>query len=138
MLDATNTDLAPFSAGGGKLILWHGEADPAISAAGTAAYYERVVAQSGGQDRADAFLRYYTAPAVHHCGGGPGAAAVDLVTPLDAWVSHATAPAKLVATHPPSGADASVLSRPLCTYPMYPSYNGAGDLNAAASFTCKR
>jgi Tannase and feruloyl esterase len=138
MLDATNTDLGPFSAAGGKLILWHGEADPAISAAGTAAYYQRVVAQTGGQDRADAFMRYYPAPGVHHCGGGPGVNVVDLVTTLDVWVTKATPPQNLVATHAAPGAGAAALSRPLCTYPTYPRYDGTGDLNAAASFTCQR
>jgi hypothetical protein len=27
-------------------------------------------------------------------------------------------------------------SRPLCDYPKWARYNGTGDVNAAASFTC--
>nr|WP_311548340.1 tannase/feruloyl esterase family alpha/beta hydrolase [Paraburkholderia sp. Cpub6] len=27
-------------------------------------------------------------------------------------------------------------TRPLCQYPAWPSYNGAGDVNSASSFTC--
>jgi hypothetical protein len=38
--DATDPDLAPFAAAGGKLILWHGLADPHISPLNTVAYYQ--------------------------------------------------------------------------------------------------
>jgi hypothetical protein len=29
-----------------------------------------------------------------------------------------------------------ISSRPMCRYPLYPRYNGQGDPNGAASFTC--
>lgn len=40
--DATDPDLSAFAASGGKLILWHGWADPGISPVGTIAYDQAV------------------------------------------------------------------------------------------------
>ena len=46
--NATNPDLSQFQARGGKLILYHGWADPAISPYGTLAYYQAVEDTMGG------------------------------------------------------------------------------------------
>ena len=40
LYSATNPDLRPFAASGGKLILWHGWADQHISPQGTIQYWE--------------------------------------------------------------------------------------------------
>ena len=138
-LDATNTDLQPFRNHGGKLILWHGGSDPALSARTTTGYYQGAVAAAGGQASADAFTRFYITPGVTHCGGGPGADSSDLLTALDSWVDKGTAPDVLASSK--LAADGSVsLSRPLCRYPQYPRYTGpANDAAAArlaANFSC--
>lgn len=130
LLDATSADLTAFRARGGKLILWHGLADYAISAWQTRDYYERVVAAAGGQESADAFVRFYAAPGVDHTGGGPGAPISDLLGALDAWVEEGSAPGDLLAYR---GLSAPL--RPLCRYPTYPRYDG-GDTAAASSFHC--
>ncbi|KFE72483.1 tannase/feruloyl esterase family alpha/beta hydrolase [Hyalangium minutum] len=137
LVSANNPDLGRFRARSGKLILWHGGADPAISETGTAEYYKRVVQAAGGQAAADAFVEYFPAPGVNHCGGGAGADTVDLLTALENWVEKGVAPsqAKLVATKF-NQTGASVLSRPLCKYPRYPRYKGTGDIHSADSFTC--
>jgi feruloyl esterase len=136
--EANNADLRPFISSGGKLILWHGANDPAISYKGTVEYHQRV-GQQVGQSELARFSRLYVAPGVNHCSGGPGADNVDLLTPLDAWVTEGTAPEQLTATK--FNADRSVsLTRPLCTYPQYSRYTGpANDLNAAKlaqNYTC--
>jgi hypothetical protein len=136
LLDASDPDLSDFRASGGKLILWHGLADPALAAAETAAYYERAVKHAGGRAEADEFLRYFTAAGVYHCIGGPGADWVDLLGSLDAWVSDGTAPDDLVATSGPFSTRPTPISRPLCAYPSYPRYVGSGDSNVAASYSC--
>ena len=129
--DATSADLRPFESSGGKLILWHGGNDAALSVNSTTAYYANVVSAMGNRSNADEFVRYYIAPGVNHCSGGPGADNVDLLAQLDAWVTKGQAPETLEARK--LAADGStVLSRPLCVYPQYPRYTGpANDATAA-------
>lgn len=134
LLDATDPDLSAFAARGGKVILWHGWADYAISAYGTLRYYERVVAAAGGQDAADAFVRFYTSPAIDHTGTGRGAPLFDLLGALDAWVEDGTAPGDLIAYRLEEGTE--IPFRPLCRYPTYPRYVGSGDPGSATSFMC--
>jgi hypothetical protein len=50
--------------------MYHGWADPAISAYGTLDYHEKVTKAVEGAREADAFLRTYLAR-WHHCSGGP-------------------------------------------------------------------
>jgi feruloyl esterase len=128
--DATNVDLRPFQNSGGKLILWHGENDAALSYRTTTEYYTNMVAAVGGQGTADTFTRLYLAPGVNHCAGGPGADVADLLGALDAWVDKGTAPGTLEASKIVAGANA--FSRPLCQFPRYPRYTGpSSDAEAA-------
>jgi len=136
LADANDAALTGFKAHGGKLILWHGTTDPAISVNGTTDYYNRVVTAAGGQAAADGFVRYYKAPGVAHCLGGPGADTADLLSALDTWVSGGAAPATLTARKLDPTNGATLFSRPLCVHPKYPRYNGSGDVNAASSYTC--
>ena len=135
--DATNTDLRPFL-NRGKLIVWHGGNDAALSYKSTAEYVAGVSAAVGGQSVAEGFMRFSVAPGVDQCAGGPGADDVDLLKPLDAWVTRNTAPANLVANK--IVANALSFSRPLCRFPQYPRYTGAANDAAAAklasSYTC--
>ena len=130
--DATNTDLRPFKASHAKLILWHGGNDAALSYKATTAYYQGVTASVGGQAAADEFVRYYIAPGVDHCSGGPGADQTDLLAALDDWVSNNKAPGTLSAAK--LGANgAPQLARPLCVYPQYARYTGPANDAAAAA-----
>jgi hypothetical protein len=123
--DATNPDIRPFINSGGKLILWHGGNDAALSVNSTAEY------------RANP--RFYVAPGVDHCAGGPGADASDLLTALDQWVTKGVAPATLTAEKR-DATGAVAFARPLCQYPQYLRYTGpANDAAAAklaANYTC--
>jgi hypothetical protein len=134
--DSTDTHLANFRARQGKLILYHGLADSAISPKDTEAYYQSVVQASGGRAEADKYVRAFFNPGVGHCSGGPGPDTVDLLTPLVNWVESGSdaAMASITATKVTQGA--TVLSRPLCMYPQYPRYQGTGAVNAASSFVC--
>lgn len=135
LVDATDPDLSAFAARGGKLIVWHGLADYAVSARSTALYYSRVVSTLGGQDAADRSLRFYTSPGVGHLNDGPGAGTTDFLRALIGWVETGAAPGDLVSTKANQPAGAPALSRPLCRYPTYPRYD-AGDPNDASSFHC--
>ncbi len=154
VLDATDPNLEAFRDRGGKLILYHGWNDPAISAINTIDYYDSVVGAMG-KDAVGSFVRLYMAPGVQHCAGGPGPSQFgQVVTPgsdaghslqkaLEQWVETGSAPAAIVATKyaAPSAPDAPrtpALTRPLCPYPEVAAYTGAGDTASAANFTCKR
>ena len=136
--DATRTDIRPFQNSGGKLLLWHGGNDSALSSNATIEYYNNVKTTIGAAN-ADSFVRLYIAPGVDHCAGGPGADSSDLLSALDAWVDKGSAPATLVADKK-DAAGTTLFSRPLCGYPKYPRYTGpANDANAAklaSSYTC--
>jgi hypothetical protein len=140
--DATATDLSPFVNSGAKLILWHGGNDAALSKNSTAEYYRNVVAAIGGQSAAEAFMRFYIAPGVDHCAGGPGADSTDLLAALDGWVVGDTAPATLLAQKLEPMSTTVAFERPLCQYPMYPRYTGPANDAAAAklasSYSCSR
>ena len=99
LFDSTNPDLSRFAGRGGKLILFHGWADPHISPLNTIAYHDAVRAQMGVA-RAEAFERLYLMPGMGHCSGGEGPSAFDLLTPVMAWVERGTAPDGIV-THTP-------------------------------------
>lgn len=139
LLNATRTNLGPFNASGGKLLLWHGGTDPALSVKNTTQYYQDVVAAAGGQANADAFTRYYVAPGVNHCAGGPGADKADLLAAMESWVENGTAPGQLTAAQVAVG-NVTNFTRPLCRHPQYPRYTGPiGDANAArlaVNYTC--
>ncbi len=55
-LDATATDYRAFSAGGGKMIIYHGWSDPALSAYTSINHYETAVAQDFEPDRGGALV----------------------------------------------------------------------------------
>ena len=97
LYDATNPDLSAFAKAGGKLIIWHGWADPHISPLNSIAYHEAVQRQLGKAATA-AFERLYLLPGLHHCAGGEGPSQLDLLTPLLAWVEQGRAADAIIAT----------------------------------------
>jgi hypothetical protein len=150
-LDATDPDLAKFAARGGKLILYHGWNDPAISPWNTIAYYQKVQ-KAMGAEKAAGFTRLYMAPGMEHCSGGPGPNAFGqfgaatakgeqfgLFDSLQAWVEKGAPAEEVFATKYAPGADGKIkaaMTRPLCAYPKVAKYKGAGDTNDAANFAC--
>jgi feruloyl esterase len=87
-------------------------------------------------------MRFYIAPGVNHCAGGPGADSTDLLAALDAWVEDGTAPQSLIARKLDRTSGAVAFARPLCEYPQFPLYTGpANDAAATAlatNYTCSR
>jgi hypothetical protein len=59
---------------------------------------------------------------------------IALVDVLDAWVENGEAPGTLVAPDVREGSNNR--TRPICQFPLWPRYNGTGDINDAASFAC--
>ena len=135
LFSPTNPDLSKLRGRGGKLILYHGWADPALSALATIAYYGDVVKRSGGRQQSDRFVELFMAPGMHHCQGtGPGPNRFDMLTALDEWVDHGNAPTRVVAAHATNGVVDR--TRPLCPYPQVAKYLGRGSVDTAESFQC--
>ncbi|MEZ5419506.1 MAG: tannase/feruloyl esterase family alpha/beta hydrolase [Vicinamibacterales bacterium] len=135
ILSPDDPDLRPFRKAGGRLIVYHGWADPGISALGTLDYVERVAAAVGGQAEADRFLRTFFVPGMHHCSGGPGVDRFDMLTALERWVEQGEAPSRIRAARVADGA--VVRSRPLCPHPQTAVYTGAGSIDDETSFECR-
>ena len=149
VLNATEANLKAFKARGGKLILYHGWNDAAISALNTINYYNELVRKMGARE-SEAFARLYMVPGMQHCSGGPGTdsfgqggtdardARRNMETALEQWVEKGIAPDAIVATKY-EGRDASTgvkMTRPLCPFPQIAKYNGTGDTNDARNFVC--
>lgn len=149
--NATNPDLSAFAARGGKLILYHGWADPAIPPYGTLAYYQAVIDTAGGLEAAQEYARLYMVPGMFHCSGGDAPNTFDLLGPIQDWVENGAAPEQIIATQygggsasggfadpTAGGSDAGevVRTRPLCPFPLQQTYDGSGDIDDAASFSC--
>jgi hypothetical protein len=124
-------DLSDFRDAGGKVVMWHGTADQLIPFRGTVDYYDRVVRAMGGTAKTERFARFFVAPGVQHCGGGPGATPVNALDAVVQWVEHDKAPAELVGQMTDSSG--TVTTRPVCRYPAVAMYAGNG---GTGGFTC--
>jgi feruloyl esterase len=132
-LDANDPDLSPLAANGGKLLLYHGWADPGITPYSTVSYYESVI-DTMGADAADS-IRLFMVPGMGHCGGGEGPGTFDAIGVIDQWVTSGTAPDRIVASRSRGGVVDR--TRPLCPYPQIAVYGGAGSTDLAGNFVCR-
>ena len=151
VLNANSTDLGAFRGHGGKLIMYHGWADPLIPSPSSINYFNALVANDshgfqqvsfGGNNsqalqRTQSYARLYMVPGMYHCSGGPGPNTFDALTPLVNWVEGGAAPESLVATKYVNDTPPAVqMTRPLCVFPKVAKYTGSGSTSIAANFTC--
>ena len=153
-INSTNPDLSAFRKAGGKLIQYHGWADPSFGPADATGYYDEVIDLQPDADKVAAtqsFYRLFMVPAMNHCYGGNGPvnfggldheptgqddADHDVLDALDRWVEKGRAPDRIVATQ--FTAEGKVRRQmPLCPYPAVAAYIG-GDVDRPESFACKR
>ncbi|PYO52520.1 MAG: tannase/feruloyl esterase family alpha/beta hydrolase [Candidatus Rokuibacteriota bacterium] len=150
VLNAMDPDLEVFKKRGGKLIMYHGYADPFVTPMSSIAYYNRVTGEmhpglhkgndgtnAAGLNRTVDFARLFMVPGMWHCGGGPGPSNFDVFTPLTQWVEHGVAPDRIIGTHAANATGQGGFTRPLCPFPQESVYNGDGNTTDAANFACK-
>jgi feruloyl esterase len=130
---AEAADLAKFLQRGGKIVFYHGWADPSVAPQATMNYVEAV--KKVTPTAADS-VRLFMVPGMGHCRGGEGVTdQFDAVAALDTWVTQKKAPQQILARHMEGGR--VVRTRPLCPFPQAASYKGTGSTDDAANFTCK-
>jgi hypothetical protein len=117
------------------LILTHGEADQLIPTQPTIDYYKAIVAKFG-QVVVDRSVRFYLVPGyAQFCGVSFNAnQGMSIFLALEDWVEKGVGPGTLIVTG--IQGDGSSRTRPMCVYPAWPRYRGAGDVNDAKNFGC--
>lgn len=137
LFNAVSADLSAFHSRSGKLIMFHGWADPLIPGAESVDTWNAIT-RSMGPQRTHEFVRLFMVPGMGHCTGGPIGTA-DWLTALERWVEQGKAPDGTPSTYTIIGSghiDQVARTRPYCPYPQVARYNGSGDINQAASFSC--
>jgi pimeloyl-ACP methyl ester carboxylesterase len=140
MIPPDNTQLSSLVAHSGKLLVFHGTADPVFSANDTVRWYEEL-----GRNVPDAaaYARLFLIPGMSHCMGGPATDRFDALTALVDWVENGVAPEAVLARVSPASEDlqpgwSTTRTRPLCAYPKHAALKpGASDLESATSFDCQ-
>ena len=131
--------LRGFKKAGGKLIMYHGWSDPAISPLESVRFYKHLINDvfSGDVTEVRRFARLFMVPGMHHCAGGPGPNVFDLLTPLDNWVTNHKAPDSVLATHYFENEPTTFIDRsmPLCAFPETAHLVG-GNVFVASSWRC--
>jgi feruloyl esterase len=125
-------DISGFKARGGKLLLAHGLQDVLVSTRATEEYYHRLEVLFGFE-AVKKFVRFYEVPGFGHAVSSQFNATWDSLTALEQWVEGGVAPANQVTV---DTVGVPGRSRPLCDFPKWARYNGSGDVNSAASFSC--
>jgi feruloyl esterase len=134
IMNNADPNLKPFFARGGKLLGFHGWADPQNPALNSIGYYNSVAAMLGGEKAISNSYRLFLIPGMGHCGGGEGTTTFDLVGAMDAWVHSGKAPDTIPASRIRDGKVDR--TRPLCAYPKQAVYKGNGSTDDAANFSC--
>ncbi|GAA5850741.1 hypothetical protein JCM8547_009076 [Rhodosporidiobolus lusitaniae] len=155
---AANPDLREFEGRGGKLLGFHGWADPNISPGASIAYYrnvERFMNLNTNTNISD-YYRLFMIPGMGHCSSGDYPWCIDAadtssstlplsfnstysaLAALVDWVENDNAPEQLTAVKyvDDDYTQGVNRTRPLCPFPKDLKYDGQGDIWTAESFSC--
>jgi feruloyl esterase len=103
VMNSSDTNLKPFVDHGGKLLMYHGWADPGIPAGNSVQYYNDVVKNLGGAAKTSNDIRLFMLPGVGHCAGGDGPSTWDSLSALDQWRDKGKAPDSILASRSTNG-----------------------------------
>jgi len=146
LTDSVDPNLNAFQKRGGKLIMYHGLADPIGNAYDTVQYYNAV---SKSVANTPEFARLFLSPGMGHCRGGVGPNTFDAIGALENWVEKGQAPNQLLAAahglESKTGGlataaqvtEGATRTRPLCAYPKQAKYKGSGSIDEASNFVCR-
>ncbi|KAJ5617721.1 hypothetical protein N7537_002835 [Penicillium hordei] len=130
-IETADPDLSQFKTHGGKILTFHGLADPVIPTRGSEHYYNAV--QELDPDIHD-FYRLFLAPGVAHCFGGSGGQPHTVLEALVEWVENGTAPETLPVSF--TSAKGTTYDQILCPYPQKSVYTLGSDPTLAESYHC--
>jgi hypothetical protein len=127
---------------GGKVLLYHGWVDPAISPLIQIQLYEQALAANGGLAKNRNNLRLFLVPGKAHCGNP-----FDEMKYLTDWVENGHAPDSVLVGYqknpPPTpagqfggGQGPNDRFRPVCAFPKVARYKGTGSIDEAENFAC--
>jgi pimeloyl-ACP methyl ester carboxylesterase len=131
-VNSVDPNLKSFIEHKGKLLMYHGWADPGVPPMGSVNYYNNV-AKTVGAPAKDA-TRLFMVPGMGHCGGGDGTSTFDMIKALEQWVEQGKAPERIEASRVRNGV--TDRTRPLCAYPQVAVYKGSGSTDDSANFVC--
>ncbi len=133
-VNSVDPNLKPFFAAKGKLLIYHGWADPGVAPMGSVNYFNNVTKTVGAAAAQDS-MRLFMVPGMGHCGGGDGTSTFNMIAALEQWVEKGKAPERIEAARVRDGKVDR--TRPLCAYPKVAVYDGTGSTDESANFTCK-
>ncbi|MAJ87336.1 MAG: tannase/feruloyl esterase family alpha/beta hydrolase [Cellvibrionales bacterium TMED148] len=126
LLDALNPDLKAFSKAGGKMIMWHGQADPLVLHEQSIDYYTDVVDKLG-KNTTDDFFRLFLVPTMGHCWELPAKMPdrMNMLQVLENWVENGSAPDEIIARSNDDDGHGSLSGKigKLRPYPSLASYS---------------